>query len=127
MPVLRNILYLLSGGALSGGQVPAALMTAVKYVKRANNNADALLFTHKVCVEAPQTLRSHRRIRLREIILSCLRAKRFDMKVKVCEIRVFPVFHTLFPSADFRRIPGPKSGPLRYMQLIRVNHHPACA
>ena len=34
-----------------------------------NNNADALLFTHKVCVEAPQTLRSHRRIRLREILL----------------------------------------------------------
>ena len=44
-----------------------------------NNNADALIFTHKVCVEAPQTLRSHRRIRLREILLACLRAKRFDM------------------------------------------------
>ena len=53
-----------------------------------NNNADALLFTRKVCVEAPQTLRSHRRIRFREILLACLRAKRFDMKVKE-EIRVF--------------------------------------
>ena len=48
-----------------------------------NNNADALLFTRKVCVEAPQTLGSHRRIRLREILLACLRAKRFDMKVTV--------------------------------------------
>ena len=47
-----------------------------------NNNADALLFTYKVCVEAPQTLRSHRRIRLREILLACLRAKRFDMEAK---------------------------------------------
>ena len=48
---------------------------------RVNNNADALLFTHKVCVEAPQTLRSHRRNRLREFLLACLRAKRFDMGV----------------------------------------------
>ena len=48
-----------------------------------NNNADALLFTHKVCVEAPQTLRSHRRNRLREFLLACLRAKRFDMEVRM--------------------------------------------
>ena len=48
-----------------------------------NNNADALLFTRKVCVEAPQTLGSHRRIRLREILLACLRAKRFDMEVRM--------------------------------------------
>ena len=47
-----------------------------------NNNADALLFIHKVCVEAPQTLRSHQRIHLREILLACLRTKRFDMKVR---------------------------------------------
>ena len=46
-----------------------------------NNNADALLFTRSV--EAPQTLGSHRRIRLREILLACLRAKRFDMRVKM--------------------------------------------
>ena len=55
-------------------------------MKRVNNNADALLFTHKVCVEAPQTLGSHRRIRLREILLACLRAKRFDMKVKMQKV-----------------------------------------
>ena len=48
-----------------------------------NNNANALFFTHKVCVEAPQTLRSHRRIRLREILLACLSAKRFDMEVEM--------------------------------------------
>ena len=38
---------------------------------------------YQVCVEAPQTLRSHRRIRLREILLACLRAKRFDMVKRV--------------------------------------------
>ena len=56
-----------------------------------NNNADALLFTCKVCVEAPQTLRSHRRIRLREILLARLRAMRFDVEVymlKVTDLKV---------------------------------------
>ena len=66
-----------------------------------NNNADALLFTCKVCVEAPQTLRSHRRIRnfkvhIRqtlkcEILLARLRAMRFDVEVymlKVTDLKV---------------------------------------
>ena len=45
--------------------------------------ADVGVMVICVRVEAPQTLRSHRRIRLREILLACLRAKRFDMKVRV--------------------------------------------
>ena len=56
-----------------------------------NNNADALLFTCKVCVEAPQTLRSHRRNRLREFLLARLRAMRFDVEVymlKVTDLKV---------------------------------------
>ena len=52
-------------------------------MERANNNADALLFTSKVCAKTPQTLESHRRIRLREILLARLRAKRFDMEVNM--------------------------------------------
>ena len=54
-----------------------------------NNNADALLFTSKVCAKTPQTLESHRRIRLREILLARLRAKRFDMEVKMSFAETF--------------------------------------
>ena len=55
------------------------------------NNANELFLTHKVCVEAPQTLRSHRRNRLREFLLARLRAMRFDVEVymlKVTDLKV---------------------------------------
>ena len=48
-----------------------------------NNNADALLFTHKVCVEAPQTLRIASEKSPSRISPRGLSAKRFDMVVKM--------------------------------------------
>ena len=48
-----------------------------------NNNADALLFTHKVRVEAPQTLRIASVKSPSRISPRGLSAKRFDMEVKM--------------------------------------------
>ena len=50
---------------------------------RVNNNADALLFTHKVRVEAPQTLRIASVKSPSRISPRGLSAKRFDMEVKM--------------------------------------------
>ena len=60
---------------------------------KTKNHSDELIFTRKVCVEAPQTLRSHRRIRSLkvrrqktfkcEILLACLSAQRFDIEVRM--------------------------------------------
>ena len=49
---------------------------------RVNNNADALLFTHKVRVEAPQTLRIASVKSPSRISPRGLSAKRFDMEAK---------------------------------------------
>ena len=48
-----------------------------------NNNADALLFTHKVCVEAPQTLRIASVKSPSRISPRGLSAKRFDKEVSM--------------------------------------------
>ena len=47
------------------------------------NHSDELIFhSQGLRRSAANLVGSHRRIRLREILLACLRAKRFDMEVK---------------------------------------------
>ena len=88
---------------------------------KVKNNANALFFTHKVCVEAPQTLRSHRRNRLREFLLACLSAKRFDMEVRVKNHSDELIFHSqgLRRSAANLEIASENS-PSRRKHRIRV-------
>ena len=54
-----------------------------------NNNADALLFIHKVCVEAPQTLRIASVKSPSRISPRGLSTKRFDMEGKVLNYKEY--------------------------------------
>ena len=50
-------------GSINGQMLNSFDRRPVLVGVRTKNHSDELIFTRKVCVEAPQTLRSHRRIR----------------------------------------------------------------
>ncbi len=59
------------------------------------NHSDELIFhSQGLRRSAANLVRSHRRIRLREILLACLSAKRFDMEERVKNHSDELIFHS---------------------------------
>ena len=60
---------------------PATLQASDRKEKRAKNHSEELIFhSQGLRRSAANLVGSHRRIRLREILLACLSALRFDME-----------------------------------------------